>query len=56
MINQTLVFKNQVPGLERSWANDPRWKGIKRDYSAATLVKRLNKALMRADQIQTAEG
>jgi len=29
----------QIAELEMSWANDPRWQGIKRDYSAADVVK-----------------
>jgi len=27
-----------IAALERRWANDPRWTGIKRDYSAADVV------------------
>ena len=31
-------FKQQVTELEAQWATDPRWRGIKRDYSAADVV------------------
>ncbi|MCI0788045.1 MAG: isocitrate lyase [Chloroflexi bacterium] len=31
-------FSRQVTELERQWATDPRWQGIKRDYSAADVV------------------
>ncbi|MCI0800783.1 MAG: isocitrate lyase [Chloroflexi bacterium] len=31
-------FNRQVTELERQWATDPRWQGIKRDYSAADVV------------------
>ncbi|MBI4312258.1 MAG: isocitrate lyase [Chloroflexi bacterium] len=29
----------QIQELEERWATDPRWRGIKRDYSAADVVK-----------------
>ncbi len=29
----------QIRELEKEWAQNPRWKGIKRDYSAADVVK-----------------
>jgi len=29
----------EIAELERRWATDPRWKGIKRDYSAADVVR-----------------
>ncbi len=29
----------QVAVLERDWANNPRWKGVKRSYSAADVVR-----------------
>ncbi len=29
----------QIKELEQRWADDPRWRGIKRDYSAADVVK-----------------
>ena len=39
MTNGPSTFDQQVTELERSWANDSRWKGIKRDYSASDVVK-----------------
>ncbi len=39
MPDQQPCFDNQVADLEQSWANDPRWSGIKRDYSAKDVVK-----------------
>ncbi len=32
-------FQQQVTELEQSWANDPRWAGVRRDYSAADVVR-----------------
>ena len=32
-------FKEQVAELEHRWATDPRWKDIKRDYTAEDVVK-----------------
>ena len=32
-------FSQQVMDLEERWATDPRWKGVKRDYSAKDVVK-----------------
>lgn len=32
-------FVEQTKQLEKSWAEDPRWRGIKRDYSAAEVVR-----------------
>ena len=31
--------EEQVRQLEKEWGENPRWKGIKRDYSAADVVK-----------------
>jgi len=31
--------KEQIKQLEESWANDPRWKGVARPYSAEDVVK-----------------
>ncbi len=31
--------KEQIRELEKDWAQNPRWKGVKRDYSAADVVK-----------------
>ncbi len=30
---------NQIRALETEWAESPRWKGVKRDYSASDVVK-----------------
>jgi len=35
----TLSREQQITQLERDWAENPRWKGIKRGYSAADVVK-----------------
>ena len=32
-------FETQVEALEKLWADDPRWKGIKRNYTARAVVK-----------------
>ncbi len=32
-------FKDQVAQLNKDWATNPRWKGIKRDYSAEDVVR-----------------
>jgi isocitrate lyase len=32
-------FQQQVDALERSWATDPRWKAVRRDYTAADVVR-----------------
>jgi isocitrate lyase len=34
-----LSRKQQIAELERDWAENPRWKGIKRGYSAADVVR-----------------
>ena len=31
-------FEQQATGLEHQWATDPRWRGIKRDYSASDVI------------------
>ena len=31
--------EQQVAALEKDWAENPRWKGIKRSYSAADVVR-----------------
>jgi len=33
------AHRPQVEQLEREWATDPRWAGIRRDYSAADVVR-----------------
>jgi isocitrate lyase len=32
-------FDEQVAELELQWATDPRWRGVRRDYSAADVVR-----------------
>jgi isocitrate lyase len=34
-----LTREQQIAQLEKDWADNPRWKGIKRGYSAADVVK-----------------
>ncbi|MGV2481803.1 UNVERIFIED_CONTAM: isocitrate lyase, partial [Salmonella enterica subsp. enterica serovar Weltevreden] len=29
----------QIKSLEKDWATNPRWKGVKRGYSAADVVR-----------------
>src|SRR6201984_1221441 len=31
--------QKQVEQLERDWASNPRWKGVKRSYSASDVVR-----------------
>jgi len=35
----TLSREQQIADIEKDWANNPRWKGIKRSYSAADVVR-----------------
>ncbi len=35
----TLTRDQQIAALKRDWAENPRWKGIKRSYSAADVVR-----------------
>ena len=35
----TLTRQQQIAALEKDWAENPRWKGIKRGYSAADVVR-----------------
>ena len=39
MTVRTIEFDQQVADLERDWAENPRWQGIKRVYSAADVVR-----------------
>jgi isocitrate lyase len=39
MNNHHPDYDRQVRDLEESWATDPRWKGVKRDYTAQDVVK-----------------
>ena len=34
-----LTRDQQIAALEKDWAENPRWKGIKRSYSAADVVR-----------------
>ena len=34
-----LTREQQIAALEKDWAENPRWKGIKRGYSAADVVR-----------------
>ncbi|MDB5820747.1 MAG: isocitrate lyase, partial [Rhizobacter sp.] len=34
-----LSREQQITALEKDWAENPRWKGVKRTYSAADVVR-----------------
>lgn len=34
-----MLDQKQISALERAWTNDPRWKGIRRPYSAEDVVR-----------------
>ena len=34
-----LTRDQQIAALERDWAENPRWKGVNRTYSAADVVR-----------------
>src|SRR5947207_3326932 len=34
-----LTREQQIAALEKDWAENPRWKGVKRGYSAADVVR-----------------
>ena len=36
---EQLSREQQVAALEKEWATNPRWKGVKRGYSAADVVR-----------------
>ncbi len=38
-MSQTLTRQQQIEALEKDWATNPRWKGVKRGYSAADVVR-----------------
>ena len=38
-LNEQLSRSQQIAALEKDWATNPRWKGIKRGYSAADVVR-----------------
>ena len=37
--NASTSFAHQVEALEADWANNPRWHGVQRDYTAAEVVR-----------------
>ena len=37
--NAQLSREQQIAALEKDWATNPRWKGVKRGYSAADVVR-----------------
>ena len=39
MVDSHTSFDQQATDLERRWEMDPRWSGIKRDYTAKDVVK-----------------
>ncbi|ODU17188.1 isocitrate lyase [Variovorax sp. SCN 67-85] len=38
-LTEQLSREQQIAALEKEWATDPRWKGVKRGYSAADVVR-----------------
>src|SRR6187549_1492791 len=38
-LTEQLSREQQIAALEKDWATNPRWKGIKRGYSAADVVR-----------------
>ena len=38
-ITEQLSREQQIAALEKEWATNPRWKGIKRGYSATDVVR-----------------
>ena len=38
-LTQQLSREQQIAALEKDWATNPRWKGVKRGYSAADVVQ-----------------
>ena len=38
-LNHQLSREQQIAALEKDWATNPRWKGVKRGYSAADVVR-----------------
>ena len=38
-LNQQLSREQQIAALEKDWAQNPRWKSVKRNYSAADVVR-----------------
>ena len=46
----TLTRDQQIAALEKDWAENPRWKGIKRGYSAADVVRLICEPVTRDEQ------
>eukprot|EP01034_Spumella_vulgaris_P038791 gene38791-47909_t len=40
-LNEQLSREQQIAALEKDWATNPRWKGVKRGYSAADVVEKI---------------
>eukprot|EP01136_Pigoraptor_vietnamica_P042956 Opistho-1_new@17746 len=38
-LTEQLSREQQIAALEKDWATNPRWKGIKRGYSAADVIR-----------------
>ena len=38
-LNEQLSRQQQIDALEKDWATNPRWKGVKRGYTAADVVR-----------------
>ena len=38
-LTEQLSRAQQIEALEKDWATNPRWKGVKRGYSAADVVR-----------------
>ena len=38
-LTEQLSREQQIAALEKDWATNPRWKGVKRGYSAADVVR-----------------
>ncbi|HRO54208.1 MAG TPA: isocitrate lyase, partial [Alicycliphilus sp.] len=38
-LNAQLSREQQIAALEKDWAQNPRWKSVKRGYSAADVVR-----------------
>src|SRR5260370_7462989 len=38
-LTQQLSREQQISALEKDWAQNPRWKGVKRGYSAPDVVR-----------------
>ena len=38
-MKMTKSVQDQIAAIEKDWAENPRWKGVKRDYTAADVVR-----------------